>query len=77
MDENHLLRLLVRGTTKNQGWLATKCGVSEKHISQIVMGRAAMSPELATLIGSALGVDPAVLLHEQSLRQVRALREVA
>jgi addiction module HigA family antidote len=66
-----VLRLLICGAGLSQSAVAEQVGMSEKHLSQVVTGKAAMSADLAVRLGAVLGVAPELLLIEQSIRAVR------
>lgn len=41
-------------------------GVSEKYLSQLVVGRVRLTPAMAVRLGNALWFDPRSLLHLQA-----------
>ncbi len=45
---------------------ARAMGVSRKHISAVVNGRASISPEMAVRLAAALGTDPEIWINLQS-----------
>lgn len=55
-----LLRQVIRAQRTSQAKLAAEIGVSQKHLSQVAVGNAPLSHDLAIWLETALGV-PAIV----------------
>lgn len=66
------LQLLIAGIGMTQDAVATEAGISAKHLSQILLGRGAMSDRTAVGLGRALGVPAAVLILAQHVERSEA-----
>jgi transcriptional regulator with XRE-family HTH domain len=58
------IRLALRVTGTSQVELSRRLGLSTKHVSQVLTGRAALSLELAEAMLAAVGRQMAVRTHE-------------
>lgn len=56
-----VLKLLILGVGMTQEAVARESGITPKHLSQVLLGRASMSEKTSAALGAALGVPPEVL----------------
>jgi len=58
----------------SQAELASRCGLSEKHISQVIHIKASISPEMALRLERALGVRATLWMNLESMYRLHAAR---
>lgn len=77
----HLLRLVLENEHMSQAQLATRTGLSTKHINQVIQGLVTLSPEVALVLERALGVASKVwndleAKYQDTLARERATEEL-
>lgn len=59
----------------SQAELATRCGLSEKHVSQVITGKASITSDTALLLERALGVAASLWLNLESNHRLHRARQ--
>ena len=58
-----------------QSELASRCGISEKHVSQIINGKASVTSEIALLFERALGIRASLWINLESSHRLHIARK--
>ncbi len=69
-----ILAETLQARSISQSELASRCGVSEKHISQVVNGKASITPDTALLLEQALGIRASLWMNLESKHRVHEAR---
>jgi len=64
----------LKARSISQSELASRCGLSEKHVSQIINGKASVSSETALLFERALGIRASLWMNLESSHRLHIAR---
>ncbi len=65
----------LRARSISQSELASRCGISEKHVSQIINGKASVTSETALLFERALGIRASLWMNLESTHRLHMARK--
>lgn len=64
----------LKARSISQSELASRCGISEKHVSQIITGKASVTSETALLFERALGIRASLWINLESSHRLHIAR---
>jgi len=64
----------LKARSISQSELASRCGISEKHVSQIINGKASVTSETALLFERALGIRASLWMNLESSHRLHVAR---
>jgi addiction module HigA family antidote len=64
----------LKARSISQSELASRCGISEKHVSQIITGKASVTSETALLFERALGIRASLWINLESSHRLHLAR---
>jgi len=64
----------LKARSISQSELASRCGISEKHVSQIINGKASITSETALLFERALGIRASLWMNLESSHRLHVAR---
>jgi len=65
----------LKARSISQSELASRCGISEKHVSQIINGKASVTSETALLFERALGIRASLWMNLESTYRLHVARK--
>ena len=65
----------LKARSISQSELASRCGISEKHVSQIINGKASVTSETALLFERALGIRASLWMNLESSHRLHIARK--